>query len=110
MNKRTRRRGRTAHYPRLLGGQHCLDFANTIEGPISSDPEDFLRDYSDLVRWSWHAQAIDDAEAERLQQLSDAEPATAIAAFKAGLAARDAIDRIFRAVAVGGDPPQDEIR
>lgn len=109
-NKQTRRRGRTRHYPRLLSGWHCLDFANTIERPIGSDPDDFLRDYGDLVRWSWHAQAIDDVEAERLQQLAGAEPATAVEAFKVGLAVRHAIDRIFRAAATGGDPPEDDIR
>ena len=109
-NKQSRRRGRTPNLPRLLAGRHCLDFANTIEGPISADAEDFLGTYSDLVRWSWHAGAIDTAEAESLQQLAAAAPAKADEAFEAGLGLREAIDRIFRAAAAGAAPPEDDVR
>ena len=109
-NKQTRRRGRAQNLPRLLAGRHCLDFANTIEAPISAHPEDFLRHYRDLVRWSWHARAIDDAEVARLEHLAQAEPVEADAAFELGLRMREAIDRVFRASAARAAPGDDDIR
>jgi predicted RNA-binding Zn ribbon-like protein len=110
VNKRTRGQGRTGAFPRLLASRLCLDFANTIEGPISPDPEDFLHDYLELVRWSWHARAIDAAELRRLSELAEEAPERASDVFKQALRLREAIDRISRAVAAGRAPSDDDLR
>jgi predicted RNA-binding Zn ribbon-like protein len=104
MNKRTRGQGRAADFPRLLAGRPCLEFANTIEGPISADPEDFLRDYASLARWSWHARAIDDGQLARLNEMAEQAPEVAAAAFEEALQVRQAIDGVFRAIAAGERP------
>src|SRR5918998_6716321 len=92
-NKQTRGRGRVSDLPRLLAGWRCLDFANTIEAPISDDPEDFLRDYGELVRWAWHAGAIDDVAVAKLQEVAAADERRARRAFAHALEMREAIDR-----------------
>ena len=110
INKQTRRRGRVSDLPRLLAGWRCLDFANTIEGPISDDPEDFLRDYGELVRWAWHAGAIDDVAAAELQKVAAADETRAQRTFAHALEMREAIDRAFRALAAGAAPPDEDLR
>jgi predicted RNA-binding Zn ribbon-like protein len=103
-NKQTRGQGRTRDYPRLLSGRLCLDFANTIEGPISPEPEDFLVDYSALARWTWHARAIGDDQLRTLNERGAADLTTAADAFAEAMRTRETIDRIFRSIAVGGRP------
>src|SRR5437763_21529 len=109
-NKRTRGQGRTADFPRLLGGRLCLHFANTIEGPISPEPEDFLHDYDDLLRWSWHVEAVDDAELESLRKLARATPDRTREVFEQAIRLRQSVDRIFRTIAAGGEPRGADLR
>ena len=109
-NKRTRGQGRTADFPRLLGGRLCLHFANTIEGPISPEPEDFLHDYDDLLRWSWHVEAVDDAELKSLRKLARATPDRAREVFEQAIRLRQSVDRIFRTIAAGGEPRGADLR
>src|SRR5919201_6427394 len=108
-NKRARGQGRTRNFPRLLAGRLCLDLANTIEGPISEDPEDFLHDYAGLARWSWHARAIDDSGLRSLNDLAKANPERAAAAFEQALRLREAVDGLFRAVAHGHEPAAEDL-
>ena len=109
LNKRSRGQGR-GDFPRLLAGRLCLDFANTIEGPIDPQPEDYLDDYGDLARWSWHAQAIDDRELRALVRLAEANPRRAAEVFTQTLRLRGAIDATFRALAARGEPREDDLR
>jgi len=102
--KQARGQGHTRDFPRLLGERLCLHFVNTVEGPISEHPEDFLPTYADLVRWSRHAGLLTDAEVNPLLSAASARPAQAKAVFVRALALRDAIGRVFRAIA-GETPP-----
>jgi predicted RNA-binding Zn ribbon-like protein len=106
VNKRSRGQGRTQDFPRLLGGRLCLLFANTVEGPISDRPLDFLGGHAELARWGWHAGVLEEGEAERLAAAAERDPEAAAAAFRRAMALRDAIDRLFRAVA-HGEPPDE---
>ena len=106
-NKRTRGQGlEGAAFPaiRLLGERLCLHFANTIESRIGPDPEDHLQGYPDLVRWGRHVGVLTAEEADRLLAEADGHPAEAAAAFDRALALRDAIYRVFLAVAHGRAP------
>jgi predicted RNA-binding Zn ribbon-like protein len=103
-NKRTRGQGRTTEFPRLLGERLCLHFANTVEGPRSDHPVEFLASYDDLARWCWHAAAVEEAEADRLQAVARARPADAVAVFARALELRDAIADVFRSVARSESP------
>jgi predicted RNA-binding Zn ribbon-like protein len=103
-NQQTRKRGLDPNYPRLLGERLCLDFANTIEGPHSAKPEDFLRDYTDLARWGHHTGQLSASATAQLLQLADASPKAARTAFARGLALRSAITQVFHVIATGGSP------
>jgi predicted RNA-binding Zn ribbon-like protein len=103
-NQQTRKRGLDPSYPRLLGDRLCLDFANTIEGPHSAKPEDFLRDYTDLARWGYHAGVLSEAASAQLLQLAEASPKAAATTFARGRALRTAITRVFHAIATGTAP------
>ena len=105
-NKQTRGQGRSGDLPRLLGERLCLDFANTVEGPISEHPEEFLRSYADLARWGWHVGVLSAAEAGLLAAEAERRPAEAAEVFGRALELRHAIYRVFRAVARGEAPPQ----
>jgi predicted RNA-binding Zn ribbon-like protein len=108
-NKQERGQGRAQDLPRLLGERLCLHFVNTVEGPISEHPDDFLRGYGDLVRWSWHAGAIGQDDVARLLEAASAQPGRAAAVFTRALVLRDAADRVFRAVARDGDPAPEDL-
>jgi predicted RNA-binding Zn ribbon-like protein len=84
----------------LIGGEVCLDFANSVGGTREA-PKERLHDYADLVRWAAHAGAIAPAEAEPLLAAADGRPSEAEAVFARALLLREAIYRIF--VALSGE-------
>jgi predicted RNA-binding Zn ribbon-like protein len=106
----TRKRGADPTFPRLLGDRVCLDFANTIEGPRSPRPEEFLRSYSDLVRWGRHADILSEAVAGQLLLESARMPSEAATVFERALALRGSITKIFRAIAAGAAPEESDLR
>jgi predicted RNA-binding Zn ribbon-like protein len=108
-NLQTRGHGLTRDFPRLLGERLCLDFANTVESP-RKDPEEFLHDYADLARWSWHAHALDEGEARALSGLAQKNPEEAGSVFEHALQLRVAIDSVFRAVARANKPSPAAVR
>lgn len=108
-NQQTQKRGLDPNYPRLLGDRLCLDFANTIEGPRSAGPEDFLLEYADLARWGHHTGVLSEASTERLLRLAAESPRAASAAFTRGLALRAAITRVFHAIATGATPKPSDL-
>src|SRR5918998_389987 len=108
-NQQARGQGRSGDLPRLLGERLCLDFANTVEGPISQHPEEFLRSYADLTRWGWHVGGLAEGEAGHLAAEAERRPADAAEVFERALELRGAIYRVFRAVARGETPPQPEL-
>lgn len=109
MNKQTRGQGRTAEFPRLLGGRLCLHFVNTVEGPISDHPVDFLTGYADLVRWSSHAGALEQDDADRLAAAVQSRPTQAAAVFARALELRDAIASVFCGIARSQRPSERDL-
>jgi predicted RNA-binding Zn ribbon-like protein len=109
LNKRTRGQGRTQDFPRLLGGPACLLFANTVEAPISDHPLEFLGSYADLASWGWHAGLLEEADTVRLRAAAEGDPNEAAAAFGRAMALRDAVDRLFRAVARSATPDERDL-
>jgi predicted RNA-binding Zn ribbon-like protein len=96
-----RRQGAEPGLPRLLGERLCLDFANSIEDPRSDDPEDFLNDYGDLVRWGRHVGLLDAGQAEQLRGEAHRDPVAAARVFADAVTLRGAVTRVF--VALAGD-------
>jgi predicted RNA-binding Zn ribbon-like protein len=108
-NKQTRGQGRTTEFPRLLGGRLCLHFANTVEGPLSDHPVDFLRNYDDLVGWSWHAGVLERADADRLLAAARDRPNDAAAVFEQAVLLREAIVGAFRGIARSATPGEADL-
>jgi predicted RNA-binding Zn ribbon-like protein len=85
--------------PALHGGALCLDFVNTVDSRGASQPGQHLRQYADLARWGWHAGALSEPQARRLLEAGARRPAEAAQTLAEALALREAIYRIFAAIA-----------
>jgi predicted RNA-binding Zn ribbon-like protein len=93
-----------AEMPGLLGGVLCLDFVNTVDSRGASQPGQYLRQYADLVRWSWHVAALTEPLARRLLEAGARQPAEAARTFAEAIMLREAIYRIFVATARKASP------
>jgi len=100
---------------KLVGGQLCLDFVNTVDGRSSYSPRDNspsannvlgdkLGNYSDLVEWSRHAGIITALESRRLIEEGRRKAAEAWKVFERAIALREALYRIFKAMLAGQVP------
>ena len=96
-------------YPRLLGGRLCLDFANSVDPRLATPAWDPLGSYADLVGWARYAGAIGEDDAARLLAAAAQRPAAAATVFAEAIALREAIYRLFAAVATGEEPVGDDL-
>jgi predicted RNA-binding Zn ribbon-like protein len=103
------KQGRRPDFPRLLGGNLCLDFVNTIEGRIGPSPQEFLNTCEDVVHWSEHANLLDPAQCSALLDEAEKSPKAAVACFETAIALREALHRIFLAEAHDTQPSQDDL-
>ena len=93
---------------RLIAGQLCLDFVNTVDGRSSHALRsnnvlgDKLGNYSDLVEWSRHAGVITAAESRRLIEEGRRNPSEAAKVFERAIVLREALYRIFKAMLADG--------
>jgi predicted RNA-binding Zn ribbon-like protein len=90
---------------RIVGGNPALDFANTVSARRGRFGPDRLATWSDLRDWSLRVGVLDPAEAASLAP-DGAEAAAALARAKR---LREAIYRVFSAVAAGATPPADDL-
>jgi predicted RNA-binding Zn ribbon-like protein len=88
----------------LLGGELCLDFANTVDYRNTDLARELLLSYPDLVTWSGHVELLADGQAESLLGRARQRPLEAEAILERALALREAIYRLFAAVAEGRSP------
>jgi predicted RNA-binding Zn ribbon-like protein len=100
---------------RLIGGQLCLDFVNTVDGRRGHSPRsklpsatnvlgDKLGNYSDLVEWSRHAGIITARQSRRLIEEGRRKVTEARKVFERAIALREALYRIFKAILTGRQP------
>jgi predicted RNA-binding Zn ribbon-like protein len=83
----------------LFGGIACLDFANTLDGRLTTQPEEHLSAYADLATWARHAGLLDEPTARRLV-LSHSGTS-----LETPLELREAIFHVFAAVGHGEPVP-----
>ena len=81
----------------------CLDFANTLAWR-GSEPSESLHDFAELVRWCTAKGMPGDASSERAIRWSERHPEEAAAIFDEAIAIREAIYRIFFAMAADRTP------
>jgi predicted RNA-binding Zn ribbon-like protein len=93
-------------FPELFGDRLCLDFVNTLESPRSSNPIDHLGTANNLALWGKHVELLDDTGLVQTVTAVAKEPDAASSSFVRALALREALRRIFRAVA-GDEVPQE---
>jgi len=86
---------RDAEVHHLIGGELCVDFANTLYGHSDTPIHEYLLDYRDLVLWSRHTGALTEKEARRLLQKAHHHSKEAKATFHRAIALREVIYRIF---------------
>jgi len=86
------------------GGHLALDFANTVDGRHAPPMTDHLASYADLVEFARQAELLSAAEAQRLTRLGAQRPDAAAAVLAEVVALREALYRIFFAVARGATP------
>jgi predicted RNA-binding Zn ribbon-like protein len=77
----------------------CLDFANTLEGRLTSQPQEPFRSYGDLLSWGQRAGMVAPDAASRLALEATRRMAEAAATLDRAIALREAVYRIFSAVA-----------
>lgn len=86
-------------WPEPHGETLCLDFANTVEPRFRADGHDWLASYRDLARWAEHVGILTRAQTSRLIAFSGQHQRRARRAFESAIALREAIYRVFSALA-----------
>ncbi|MGI8687775.1 MAG: CGNR zinc finger domain-containing protein [Thermomicrobiales bacterium] len=100
----------TTHNFEFDAGWLCLDFANTLgDRPASQPHEEDLHSYRDLAAWSEAAGIISGDEAMAFLRAAERSQADTDAAFARAITLREAIYRVFSAVAASMDPPADDL-
>jgi predicted RNA-binding Zn ribbon-like protein len=90
----------------ISGGHAALDFANTINRRESPDEsEERLTDYGRLISFSVQTGLVTASGGERLRAEAARNPRAAAAALRRAVTLREAIFRVFAAVACGAKPP-----
>jgi predicted RNA-binding Zn ribbon-like protein len=77
----------------------CLDFANTLDGRFTAHPRESLTDYAALVSWTRQAGIVAEDTARCLAEESAGQQVAAAMALERAIALREALYRIFSAVA-----------
>src|SRR5438270_7600987 len=90
----------TTHNFEFDSGRLCLDFVNTLGDRPEEEPhEEELHTYADLVAWGEAAGVLsEDAHAELIREAAR-HPRNAHAAFARAIALREAMYRLFSAIA-----------
>ncbi len=93
----------------LTGGLLCLDFANTLDDRTDVHPQELLNSYNDLVLWSQQADVLTEKEARRLLEKAAQRPSEATRVLKRAVEVREAIFRIFKAIAEDESPEDEDL-
>src|SRR5215213_1980777 len=93
--------------PHELGGRLCLAVVNTVLWRRSGQPVELLREYPDLVRAVGRAGWL--AAPAELAAAAAAEPEAAGQALARAVALREALFRLFSAVAAGAEPADHDL-
>ncbi len=93
---------------KLESGWLCLDFANTVEWHLSDHPTEHLTSYAEFVAWAQAIGLLADHVAQQLLRKAAQRPSEAAHVLGRAVTLREAIYRIFSAVAVGRPPAADD--
>lgn len=88
----------------MSGGRLCLDFTNTLLNRSSNKSKELLKKYSNLVAWGLQAGVLTEEQALHFTQLAFRNQAEAARTLQEAVNLREALYRIFSAVAGGHVP------
>ena len=94
---------------RRLAGHPALDFANTVDPREGEGRVDYLRSFEDLIDWANGAGVLRKNAARLAARIAAADGRGAARALDRAVALREAIYRIFAAVAARRPVPADAI-
>lgn len=92
----------------FTGGRLCLDFVDTVNNRLDA-PRDLLRSYDDLLAWGQQAGILSDDDISRLRSQAAQYPEKAAQTLQDAIAVREAIYRIFQAIAEGDAPAASDL-
>jgi len=92
----------------LLGGVLCLNFCNTTSGRGTSQVQEHLRSFDNLLAWAKHAGAVDDQVARRLES-DPPSPAEGERILARALELRAALHAIFASAMAGISAPANSL-
>jgi len=84
---------------KLIGGWLCLDFINTVDCRNSDHSRENLSTYYSLISWSQHANILTEDEARYMLREATLHPANAKMILERAITIREALYRIFYAIA-----------
>lgn len=87
----------------LSGGHLSLDFVNTLKDRVE-EPEEQLNGYGDLLEFARQAGGMSRDEVAELAREAAADPESAARVTALAVRTREAMYRIFGAIARGGEP------
>jgi predicted RNA-binding Zn ribbon-like protein len=93
----------------IVGGELCLAFTDTVDWRKGEHSQDLLTSYADLVVWGRDVGILTDEGAEHLLQQAKHRQAEANAVFERAIVLREAIYRIFEAVAGERSPESKDV-
>jgi predicted RNA-binding Zn ribbon-like protein len=94
--------------PPMLGNALCLDFINTLN-PRTGSPVDFLHSYADLLVWAHNENILPKSQASALHEYAGEHRSEVREVFVRAVEFREAIYRIFFALAHGQKPSQPDL-
>ncbi len=104
MSKATRGQGQLEGWPRLLGDRLCFNFVNTVEGPLSQHPQEYMGSAQRLAAWGEHVGLLSADDHQRLLLANTADSDALRRGFEHGLRLRSTLTQVFRALAHDRDP------
>jgi predicted RNA-binding Zn ribbon-like protein len=93
----------------LVGGDVSLDFTNTVGGKRGLSTREYLNSYADFVLWCQQGDLLDKSAAETLLRNAARNPDESAATLQRAIALREAIYRIFAALASGERPQTSDL-
>jgi predicted RNA-binding Zn ribbon-like protein len=87
----------------------CLGFANILDNRLSDHPTERLNNYGDLIAWARQRGILTEQELEHLAEGAAQRPAEAASILARAIELREALYRIFSAVAGSRAPPPGDL-
>lgn len=97
------------HVFTLSGNHLSLDFVNTRDDRPTEHPRELLNSYPDLVAWGQQTHILTEGEAQQLLDEAARRPVEAGEALREAIGMREAMFRLFLAIAQGVTPDEADL-